>query len=150
MTSFDEIFELFLSKITEYDLSQLSDDLMEEELISILKSAYIKLGSNISNNIVIDYSSKTLSNPDNKTNSLTPIEINILVFWMLDEWVEPFVNNEEVLKMGLASQDYKELSRANMLDKITKAKNDIKKEALRYTHIYGFRKGFAKRVRNKQ
>ena len=140
MTPFSEIYDSFLSRITDYELGKLIDEDFESDLENKLKNAFNEFSANATNSIEINYENKTLSNPTNiKLNgSLTHLEINCLVYWMLYTWISPYVKNEEVLKMGIASQDYEKLSRANMLDKLKTTSDGIRREALRYTTRYGF------------
>lgn len=140
LTTFEDIFSQFLSKITDYELGNLVDEEFQQDLENKLKVALTQFSSNVRNSIEVDYTSKTLSNPTNidSNGELTPLEINCLVYWMLYGWVSPYVNNEEVLKMGIASQDYEKLSRANHLDKLKATSASIMKEAKRLTTRYGY------------
>ena len=72
----------------------------------------------LNGDIVVDYDNRTLTNTNNANGNLTPNEIDIIVSYMIVEWIAPLKNSEEILKSNLSSQEYNRVAQTNMLDKL--------------------------------
>lgn len=111
-TQYCEIFDRFLSKITDYDLVSLSDDAIEDTLAKLLRSAIANF----------KYCVKDLKDRDDELKifnvTLDEDEQEILAKLMLIEWIRPRVLHQDKLENILGSRDYKIYSPANLLDKL--------------------------------
>lgn len=123
-TTFQEIYDLFLSKITTYEFfnkdGEFDEDLMNETLINLLKNAKIKCRK--IKQVKLD---EVLNQFDRE---LSEIEIDLLSTAMLYCWTLPKVNDIEKLKGHLNSKDYQQYSEANHLEKLLNLKDSNKKD----------------------
>lgn len=122
-TTYDEIFDRFLSKITDYEMAELVDQEIEDQLIKYLHGAISDF----------KYASKKLSNRDDSLRTfneeLDEIEKEILSKFMLVHWLNPQILRLENVRNELGNKDFKLYSPANFLDKISKVRSDLRAEA---------------------
>ncbi|GAV11291.1 hypothetical protein [Paenibacillus sp. NAIST15-1] len=122
-TSYELIYDRFLSKITDYDLAELADDQLSNSLLKFLKSAITDF----------KYTDKMLSNRDDITQqfnfALTDLEQEILAKYMIVHWITPEILRLENIRQTLGSRDFTTYSNANMLDKLTNLKKSLINEA---------------------
>lgn len=137
MTTFEEIFEIYLNRITTYKLLNLTEDERYDDLILKLKMALARF-DNIEE-VEIDYNTRLFS------RKLSPIEIDILSFLMICEWLKPMVLSEEALSNKLTSKDYNVYSPANLLAQLRSVKTDADNEVGRLMNKYGFVKNYLKK-----
>ncbi|MED4883904.1 hypothetical protein [Bacillus smithii] len=126
MTPYDEIYELFLSKIEDYALkNDLQNDLQfaKEKMFDWLKSAIPKF----------TYCTKDLSQRDEVnqafTETLNDMEKEILSTLMVVEYLSPKVLRSEYFETYLGSKDFANYSPANQLKQVNNLKKSIKEEA---------------------
>ena len=86
-----------------------------------------------------DYTNKIFS------RQLSPIEIDILSFLMICEWLNPMVLSEEALSNKLSSKDYDVYSPANLLAQLRGVKKDADNEVGRLITKYGYSKKYLKK-----
>lgn len=137
MTTFDEIFEIYLNRITTYKLLKLTEDERYDDLMLKLKMALARF-DNIEE-VQVDYNTRLFN------RQLSPIEIDILSFLMICEWLKPMVLSEESLSNKLSSKDYDVYSPANLLAQLRSVKKDSDNEVGRLMNKYGFVKGYLKK-----
>lgn len=122
-TSYELIYDRFLSKITDYDLAQLADDQLSSSLLKFLKSAISDF----------KYTNKKLDNRDDFNQrfnfALTDLEQEILAKYMIVHWITPEILRLENIRQTLGSRDFTTYSNANMLDKLTNLKKSLINEA---------------------
>lgn len=113
MTSYEDIYGSFLSKINDIDLANYSNDDLEKQLD-------LYLGQAISD--FSDYCIKDLSDRDKDKKcfnvTLDDREIDILSEFMVVRWLYPILNNLENLRNTLNTSDFSIYSPANLLEKI--------------------------------
>lgn len=118
-TTYNSIFDRFLSKIHDYELADLDDNILETELIKFLNSAVANF----------KYCTKDLSDRDDDIGEfnvdLTEMEQEILAKLMVIQWINPKLYREENIRNILSPKDYSAFSPANLLDKLTKLKSDM-------------------------
>lgn len=121
-TAYSSIYDRFLSKIHDYELAELSDSILENELLKFLKSSISEF----------KYCTKDLSDRDDIVGKfnivLTELEQEVLAKQMVIQWINPKLYREENISNILSPKDYQSFSPANLLDKLTKLKNDMKSE----------------------
>lgn len=122
-TTFEEVFEYFLSKIREYDYMNLSQEELMSELTQKLKSAFAKAEFK---NVELDLLT------DEFTRALSTLEIEALSYWLVYEWINPRVNNVELFQYRLTSKDYERFSEANQLKELM----DIRAESYNQARYY--------------
>lgn len=111
-TSIEDVIDLYLAKIENYDYLGYSETELLEELRPMLNSAISKL---FSINVTIDYDT------DEFSRELSPIEQNIIAYGLVEEFISQKVNSIKVLENHLAMKDYNLYSSANMLKQLQTA-----------------------------
>ena len=111
-TSIEEVIDLYLAKIENYDYLGYSEDELLEELRPMLTSAISKL---FTIDVSIDWDTEEFS------RELTPIEQNIIAYGLVEEFISQKVNSIKVLENHLAMKDYNLYSSANMLKQLQTA-----------------------------
>lgn len=126
MTPYDEIYEIFLSKIEDYDLlKNVKDDLAyaKEKMFDYLRSAIPNF----------TYCTKDLSQRDDVNQAfvetLTDMEKEILSKLMIAEYLSPKVVRSEYFETHLGSKDFANYSPANQLKEVNNLRKSIMEEA---------------------
>lgn len=110
MTTFQEIYDNLKSKILDYDFIDLDVEQENEMLGLKLKSALSKFVT--SKNIKMDMDKGTFN------RDLDGLEIEILTYGLLCEWLSPKIYTSELLEQRLSSNDFKQFSQANHLSEL--------------------------------
>lgn len=122
-TTFDSIYDRFLSKINDYELAELVDGDLETQLLKYLKGAISDF----------KYCVKDLSDRNEETAefsvTLTDTEQEILAKFMLVHWINPYVFRQENLRNALSSKDFNIYSPANLLDKLIDTRKEVVNDA---------------------
>ncbi|UGO51078.1 hypothetical protein PQE70_gp225 [Bacillus phage vB_BanS_Nate] len=141
-TSLAEVYDGFLSKISDYTLlsDTITDMDIEEELFSYFKSARAKF-------FKCRQSLKTVTAIDNEGEEylsfeveLTDYEVEIMISLMLVEYMKPLVVSTEVNKQSLSDKDFKIYSQANQLRELRLLSKELKKEANKMISTYTYQK----------
>ena len=111
-TEIEEVIDLYLAKIENYDYLGYSEEELLEELKPMLNSAISKL---FTLDVSIDWDLNVFS------RELTPIEQNIIAYGLVEEFISQKVNSIKVLEKHLAMKDYNLYSSANMLKQLQTA-----------------------------
>ena len=111
-TSIEEVIDLYLAKIENYDYLGYDEDELLEELRPMINSAISKL---FTIDVSIDWDTEEFS------RELTPIEQNIIAYGLVEEFISQKVNSIKVLENHLAMKDYNLYSSANMLKQLQTA-----------------------------
>jgi len=129
MTELQELYSIFLSKITDYRILAMTDQEIKDDLHGYFKSARAKF-----------YRCKNdLSDDGTFINSdLTYFEIEILVSYMLVGHITPQLLSSENLKQSLSDKDFKIYSQANQLREIRLLLEGLKREASKMITEYTF------------
>ena len=127
-TELEEIYGMFLSSITDYNIPLMSNDDFEEEMLVLLKKSIARF--RFKKDIAIDELMGEF------TRELTDEEKNILALGMVSEWVKPKIYSVEVMKMKMNSKDYQLFSESNHIDKLRNIKKEADAEFDYYMDIY--------------
>lgn len=111
-TSIEDVIDLYLAKIENYDYLDYDETELLEEIKPMLNSAISKL---FSIDVSIDYDT------DEFSRELSPIEQNIIAYGLVEEFISQKVNSIKVLENHLAMKDYNLYSSANMLKQLQTA-----------------------------
>ena len=115
MTAFSEVYQRFLSQITEYDFIELEQEELEEELEVKLELALSK--AHQIKEVELDKTTQTFTRP------LTSLEITILSQGLLVEWLSTKVFNVQNMRNHMSSKDFTIFSNANHLKELTSLHN---------------------------
>jgi hypothetical protein len=134
MTSYSEIYQRFLNKISDYDFLNLSEEEVESIMKNYLKSAIVWFTSCRQDLSARD---ETL---EQFNSTLTDEEIEILTTLMIPEWLKPRINTTENLKQHMSTKDFQMFSQANHLKELKDLKKDSVKEAQQLMSRYSYSK----------
>lgn len=125
-TSFDELYERFLSKIEDYEIKDViieDQDLAKQILKGYLQSAVPKY----------IYSNQDLSKRDDSQQtflvSLTELDKEIITLLMVSEFLSPKLVKSEFLEQRLGTSDFRQYSPASLMSEIRELKNKVETEA---------------------
>ena len=122
LTYFEDVYEFFLSKIKSYDLAELTEDEIKEELDTLIKLALPKC-TVFKGKIKIDLDNESFVVKGKDSLSLE--EMEILSLAMLLQYISPLIARDENLKQTLSSKDFSSTSQANHLEKLLILKKSI-------------------------
>ena len=128
MTSFDAVYEAFLSKILDDEWETWDQEDMEQDLATLLKGAIVRF----------KFPRKSLEyEGESFKEDLSDEEIQILASYMKCEWLNRSILTWENVKPLYEERDF---SQANLLDKFNamlaaEQKNAAKLEAIYYRSI---------------
>lgn len=117
MVSFETLYNQFLSSISSYTLSQLSDDEIQAELFNLIQRA---IGAFKFPKVSFAYS---LNNSDYQyyfQDNVTQRELSVLLAWMKVYWVEFQISKEELLQVQYYDDNLRTFSTANLLAQLNR------------------------------
>lgn len=129
MTPLSNVYDVFLSKISDYTFLNLSQTEIESDLYGYLQSAIAKF-HRCKNDLTIQ--------TDSFLSTLTPLEIEILVTLMIAEYMKPQILSSEILKQSLSDKDFKIYSQANQLKELNLTYRMFRTEAQKLITEYGY------------
>lgn len=132
MTSFDEIYDRFLGKITEDMYMEWTKEDTEKDMKNILMDAIP--GFEFPRFPLYDFGD------DSYNIQLTSEEINILAILMYNTWLQRQIASIENTRMKYSGADFKMTSQANHLDKLMKLKQEAERQDRHMQRLYKRRK----------
>ena len=118
-TTYDEIRDLFLSKMTDNDLISLNETDLNNIFDQFLKSAISKFR----------YCRKDLNNRDNEARifneTLSETEKDILSSLCVLSWLDMQIRNKEAFRNVLTTKDFNIHSPANLLKELRETRNSV-------------------------
>lgn len=140
-TAYKEIYASFLSKITDYSILTLDQEVLESQLEMYLRSSIPKfrrprvdLKSTIELQDDSGFSLKYFE------DDLSLMEIEILATLMVCEFFKPITNTEMIYKQSMTDKEFRFYSQANHLAELKDLAKDVWKEAERLIRDYSFEK----------
>lgn len=122
VTTFEDIFDPFLAKISDYDeLSNVTEEEFNLILDRYLRSALAKFTNK--GDIKADFKSRTFN------TELEDYIIETISVLLVVEWLTPQVNNTKLTKQVMTSKDYNLTSQKNHLEGLINLRKAMKKEA---------------------
>ena len=132
-TSFQQIYDHFLGKITEDMYMVWDKEDTEADLYNILMDAIP--GFEFPRFRIFDYDLE-----NEKFNSeLTGEEINILALLMYNTWLQRQIASVDNIRQKFTGSDFKMTSQASHLDKLMKLKQEAERQAHHMQRLYGRR-----------
>lgn len=111
MTDLQELYGIFLSKITDYRILEMTGEEINEQLFDYFESARANFFK-CKNSLEVDLLTNQIQ------SDLTRYEKEILVSLMLIEHITPQLLSSENMKQSLGDKDFKIYSQANQLREI--------------------------------
>ena len=140
-TLFSEVYESFLSKITDDMYMQLTPEDTYEILRELLISAIPKFEFPRQS---LEYRLRKIKREEDNTiiikwcfiNKLTHQEINILSDYMIVEWIGQQLASIENTRMKYSGSDFKFTSQANHMQKLLQLKKDYERQGFHLQRLY--------------
>lgn len=134
MTPLTDVYEVFLSKISDYTFLSLTETEIEDDLYGYLKSAIAKF-YRCKNDLTIQTDEFGVMS---FASTLTPLEIEILATLMIVEYMKPQILSSEILKQSLSDKDFRIYSQANQLRELNLTYRMFRTEAKKLITEYGY------------
>lgn len=132
-TPYIDVYEFFLSKISDYSFLKLTDEEIEEDLLIYLKTAIADF----------DVSKVDLSKRDEILRQfdedLSDKEKDILARLMVVSYLKPRIITSENYKLAMSDSDYKIYSQANHIKEIMNVYKSMKSEVDKLIVKYSYR-----------
>ncbi|QPK89730.1 hypothetical protein IEN91_04575 [Bacillus velezensis] len=137
-TKVAEVYDAFLSKITDYTFLKMTDEQLETQARDYFKASrrkFYKCKSDL----------KTIADEDGNELfqefkvELHPYEVEILASLMVIEYIQPMIASTETLKQVLSDKSFKISSQANQLRELRLLKREMRSEVntmiTQYTYL---------------
>lgn len=131
-TSFEEIYTIFLNKISDFEIASLEDDEIAEYCERFLVSALSKI-HNLTNDL-------TDRDDFEFSSELTDIEKEIITCQMVVEWIDSKLNTSSLLTLFVGTKDENMASQANFINALSELKDKQRSTVNTLMRNYQFRK----------
>lgn len=111
MTAYTTIYNSFLDKVNDYDLADMTAELVQTSMRGWLNQAVVRFLESCKKDL-------TQTEEGGFTEDLDLMEIDILTEGMVEAWLKPIRNNLDLLRNALSTKDFTTFSPANLLDKV--------------------------------
>lgn len=142
MTNFEEIYNVFLGKITDDMYLEWTKEDTLKDLQGILLNSIpgfefprFDLYNYKTSELIIDENDQ-ISDSSYFNDDLTKEEINILAVLMVNEWIQRQMASIEVTRMKYTGSDFKFTSQANHLAKLINLKTEMEKQDRHLQRLY--------------
>lgn len=126
-TTFDEVFDMFMSMITDYDFLKFTDNELYNELVMLLRKSMAKFRN---------FDGKADYDMEEFTKQLTDTEMHIIALGMLSAHISPRINNSTLLKQSVSMKDYQIYSQQAHLTALIDLKNTLDRDFHYYMNVY--------------
>lgn len=138
--SYDTVIGAFLSKITEYNFSQMNIDARDEAVLGYLNRSV----SAFNYVCVYDLSKRDKENKafsdDFKEEDVDEI-VDILSEGMLIQWMKPFVYTQDLLENRLNTNDFSAYSPSELLMRVGNAYKQVREDYTQMVREYSYNHG---------
>jgi hypothetical protein len=132
-TNFSEVYEFFMSKISDYSFLNLTQSEIEDDLFVYMRSAVTKF-RNCKVNLKDRDDTLKQFNVD-----LTDDEKDVLATLMIVEYLRPQIVTSKLYKQSMSDSDFKIYSQQSHLKGVTDLYNLMKRESNQLITDYSFR-----------
>ena len=144
-TTYSEIYEEFLDRITDPDLLLLSELSQEETKRVYLEFAVQKIQDYVT---TADLTKRTTVEIENEFGDLEEVDAfeddldnNVRVMladYMTLAWLRPYMNNADLLRLHMNTKDFNTTSPANLLEKIGERFDEARRRARSLRNEYTY------------
>ena len=131
-TSFEEIYTIFLSKISDFEIASLEDDEIAEYCERFLVSALSNI-HNLTNDL-------TDRDDFEFSSELTDVEKEIITCQMVVEWIDSKLNTSSLLTLFVGTKDENMASQANFINALSELKDKQRSTVNALMRNYQYRK----------
>lgn len=139
MTEFTSIYDRFLSKITDFSIASLEQNVVEEDLKHKLLIALAYFPE------LPDY--KLITEETSFVEDLSIEEQEIISHLMVINYLDKFIINEDNMRIQLNSKDYKQYSQASLLKELKATKSFYQSDCDAKRNAYAMREMIRNRKR---
>ena len=132
MTSYTDVFNIFLNKISDIKLLDMNDTDIEQMLTSWMTSAISKMKKCKSDLSIRDDEIQVFN------NDLLDIEKEIIATGMVKEWLEPQLNSTLYTGQFFGGKEEKFYAQANQLEKLQALSRKVQLEARKLARDYSY------------
>ena len=133
-TSFQEMYDFFLSGITDDMYMEMTEEDTQEVLEELLISAITSFEfPHWSNPFILDLENKTF------TEKLTLTEMKVIQCYMISEWIGYQLANVDLVRQKYSGSDFKFTSQASHIKQLTAMKQEYDLKALKMQRLYSRR-----------
>lgn len=131
-TDFSVVYGSFLSKVTDTDLSDMTEEDANSVMSDLLKQATVKFSESCKK----DLSDVTATG---FVSDLDDYEVDILSELMVEAWYKPHINYTDLLRNKLSTKDFTTFSPANLQKENRESYELTHKRARSMINEYSFR-----------
>ncbi len=131
-TDFSVVYGSFLSKVTDTDLSDMTEEDANSVMSDLLKQATVKFSESCKK----DLSDVTTTG---FVSDLDDYEVDILSELMVEAWYKPHINYTDLLRNKLSTKDFTTFSPANLQKENRESYDLAHKRARSMINEYSFR-----------
>lgn len=131
-TDFSVVYGSFLSKVTDTDLSDMTEENANSVMSDLLKQATVKFSESCKK----DLSDVTATG---FVSDLDDYEVDILSELMVEAWYKPHINYTDLLRNKLSTKDFTTFSPANLQKENRESYELAHKRARSMINEYSFR-----------
>lgn len=131
-TDFSVVYGSFLSKVTDTDLSDMTEEDANSVMSDLLKQATVKFSESCKKDLSDVTTTGFVSNLDD-------YEVDILSELMVEAWYKPHINYTDLLRNKLSTKDFTTFSPANLQKENRESYELAHKRARSMINEYSFR-----------
>ena len=131
-TDFSVVYGSFLSKVTDTDLSDMTEQDANSVMSDLLKQATVKFSESCKKDLSDVTTTGFVSNLDD-------YEVDILSELMVEAWYKPHINYTDLLRNKLSTKDFTTFSPANLQKENRESYELAHKRARSMINEYSFR-----------
>ena len=131
-TTYATVFGMFLAKVTDFDLADMTEEDANSVMSDLLKQATVKFSESCKK----DLSDVTTTG---FVSDLDDYEVDILSELMVEAWYKPHINYTDLLRNKLSTKDFTTFSPANLQKENRESYELAHKRARSMINEYSFR-----------
>lgn len=133
-TTFDEIYNRTLRSLKAFEVFKIPEDVLEEQFETMLENAIGRLALDcrtLYEKLQLDFENKHFG------TTLDLTEQNIIRYYLVAEYLYPYVNNEKHMRLIMTDKEFRMSSQANILKEVRKTYELALKEGRKLSVKYG-------------
>lgn len=131
-TSYNKVYERFLSKITDFNLIEVDDYSFDNMMLGWLNTSIVRTRKCEHNLSLRDDETQEF------TEDLSDVEVELLALGMVDAWVTPMLNSTELTLQFLGGKEEKFYSQSQQLAALQNLKKENSLEMNRLHSYYTY------------
>lgn len=134
---FEDVIDMVLSMITDYDMVEWTDDDIYTEFASKVNIVIAKAGFE---EFSFDTDMNSFVDLDGLDYELSILEANIIAHGLVMQWIYPKVHNTEILEYQLTNKEFTAFSNANRINSMIQLQKNAQAEFYYLVNNYDFLK----------